>query len=137
LKNIDKARIDRAKQRKKRKNNISRGLAPGGSAGSAESGVATPSVNTEGTEGAEGDVAAATTDMQVEGGDEEVSEEKMREREREMVKDLIKAQEGAVDKGANQTGLYELCGESSFTLLYSRAFCLHCYVSMFVKRKTV
>lgn len=57
--------------------------------------------------------------MQVEGGDEEVPEEKMREREREMVKDLIKAQEGAVDKGANQTGLYELCGESSllhFTL---------------------
>lgn len=113
MKNIDKARIDRAKQRKKRKNNISRGLAPGGSAGSAESGVATPSINTESTEGAEGDAAAATTtDMQVEGGDEEVSEEKMREREREMVKDLIKAQEGAVDKGANQTGLYELCGES-------------------------
>jgi hypothetical protein len=114
LKNIDKARIDRAKQRKKRKNNISRGLAPGGSvgAGSVESGVATPSINTESTEGAEGDAAAATADMQVEGGDEEVPEEKMREREREMVKDLIKAQEGAVDKGANQTGLYELCGES-------------------------
>ena len=112
MKNIDKARIDRAKQRKKRKNNISRGLAPGGSVGPVESGVATPSINTETTQGAEGDVAATTTDMQVEGGDEEVSEEKMREREREMVKDLIKAQEGAVDKGANQTGLYELCGKS-------------------------
>lgn len=46
---------------------------------------------------------------------DEVPEETMRERERQEVKDLIKAQgvDGSVDKGANQTGMYELCGESS------------------------
>jgi len=42
---------------------------------------------------------------------DEVPEETMREKEKQEVKDLIKAQGGGVDKGANQTGMYELCGE--------------------------
>jgi len=54
--------------------------------------------------------------MEVEEQEKEVPEEEMREKERQQVKDLIKAQGGqgdAVEKGSNQTGLYELCGESS------------------------
>lgn len=42
---------------------------------------------------------------------DEVSEEVTRERERKQIKNLITAQ-GGEEKGANQSGLYELCGES-------------------------
>jgi hypothetical protein len=103
LKNIDKARADRAKQRKKRKNNIVRASTPGSSS-ATPAGSSTPEPST-------GDADV----MEVDTEEKEVPEEEMREKERQQVKDLIKAQGGqgdAVEKGSNQTGLYELCGES-------------------------
>jgi hypothetical protein len=102
LKNIDKARVDRAKLRKKQKNNISRAAPSAGSTSASietlEAGPSTDAAPTEETG------EAMQTDP--------VSEEDERKKEREQVKELIRAQGGGVEKGSNQSGLYELCGES-------------------------